>query len=140
MNLTYEIIRLTGLDLQKRPEYSEISEVQSIKFSNNYVNCFMKRNNLKYGPDRGCAKWVPEEDVKAEKERLRAILQNYKPEDTWNFDETMFQHSMLGSYGIKPPNAQGRSLKGNQKEGITLGLYLNRLGEPCYRQRSAISS
>ena len=41
-------------------------------------------------------------------------------------------HNNLGSYSIIPKNPVGRSLA-NQKESLTMGIYLNQLGEVAFR-------
>ena len=45
-NVTYETVRLTGKDLQIRPEYAHCSEVQSLKFSNSMITSFIKTHGL----------------------------------------------------------------------------------------------
>ena len=37
MNITYEIIQLAGQELQKAAKYQGIEEVESLKFSDNWI-------------------------------------------------------------------------------------------------------
>ena len=46
-NLTYEIIKLAAELLQSSEKYSNIEEVASLKFSNNYISRFMNRHGLR---------------------------------------------------------------------------------------------
>ena len=44
MNITYEIIQLAGQELQKAAKYQGIEEVESLKFSDNWITAFSRRN------------------------------------------------------------------------------------------------
>ena len=37
LNITYEIVKMTGQALQKNAKYSQIAEISEIKFSRNYI-------------------------------------------------------------------------------------------------------
>ena len=40
LNITYEIVKMTGQALQKNAKYSQIAEISEIKFSKNYIRRF----------------------------------------------------------------------------------------------------
>ena len=48
-NITYDIISLVGKDLQSQPKYSNNESVKKIKFSNTFINNFMRRYGLRIG-------------------------------------------------------------------------------------------
>ena len=47
MNISYEIIGLAAQDLQKAAKYQGIEEVQSLKFSDNWLTAFSRRNKIR---------------------------------------------------------------------------------------------
>ena len=47
MNITYEIIQLAGQELQKAAKYQGIEEVESLKFSDNWITAFSRRNKIR---------------------------------------------------------------------------------------------
>ena len=47
MNISYEIIKLAAEELQKTNKYEGIQEVQSLKFSCNWISAFAERNKIR---------------------------------------------------------------------------------------------
>ena len=47
MNITYELVKLTGQALQKNAKYSRIAEISEIKFSKNYIRRFSHRHGIR---------------------------------------------------------------------------------------------
>ena len=48
MNITHEIIRLCGQEIQKRNEYRDDPAVQKMKFNNAYITKFMVKHDLRH--------------------------------------------------------------------------------------------
>ena len=48
LNITYEIVKMTGQALQKNAKYSQIAEISEIKFSKNYIRRFSSNSILYY--------------------------------------------------------------------------------------------
>ena len=46
LNITYEIVKMTGQALQKNAKYSQIAEISEIKFSRNYIRRFSLRHGI----------------------------------------------------------------------------------------------
>ena len=59
-------------------------------------------------------------------------LEPFAPVDRWNYDESMFIHNSLGTFSLIPKNTNGRTLA-NEKESMTIGCYLNQIGDVAWR-------
>ena len=47
LNITYEIVKMTGQAFQKNAKYSQIAEISEIKFSKNYIRRFSHRHGIR---------------------------------------------------------------------------------------------
>jgi len=61
---------------------------REFKASNGWLENFKKRHNLRQFAVSGEAADVAEETVEGWHERMKILMEGYKPEDIWNEDET----------------------------------------------------
>ena len=97
------------------------------KASNGWLESFKKRHNIKQFIVSGEAADISEDTVQSWHERIKHIMQGFKPEDVWNIDETGCFFRALPEKTLAEKHSECKGGK-KAKERVTIAFIANAAG------------
>ena len=127
--LSYESVKLLAMKIQKLEIYAHNKEVQQLRFSRKWWQFFMKLRGIRYRKIVGSKKRLEPGAVEKERSRLLTILSKYRPEVSFNYDESAVLTEFKGYYSIHTTEMDGKINKGDEKKRLTMGAFISMSGE-----------
>jgi hypothetical protein len=120
ISLSSDVIRKTALSFAKSMGYNE----SDFKASDKWISGLKKRHNLLFTSLRGESDSVDQTVIDNWNQKLKEIINGYKPEDVYNFDETALFYKLMPNKSFVFDNESKKGQKQN-KNRITIGCLTN---------------
>jgi len=102
-----------------------------MKFSRGWWQRFQSDRGMRWKKICSNRKSFTNNHVEEERKRLRAIMTSFQPNQTWNFDESLFHPEFNGSYSVQTPDVTNVPT-GNQKRRLTMASFISASGETLH--------
>ena len=124
----YEIVRSAAREVQGNELWKDDLKIQKLKFSDKWVQAFLKRNHFKRVKITAEFKERPSEaDIRSQMKIGQDfyVRNNLGPRDTWNMDETAFTYAIGPTHLFVPHNQRRGQQSANVKLRITAIITVN---------------